>query len=80
MVIVPVRSLYPPPLPFPLPLPFPFPFSFPFPLPSSPPPQAAKEKMEVINQFQKEVLGDLEGMVSNVFTARLKDLENKGKI
>jgi transcriptional regulator with XRE-family HTH domain len=36
--------------------------------------------MEVINQFQKEILSDLEGMVSNVFTVRLNDLEKNGKI
>jgi len=36
--------------------------------------------MEVISQFQKEVLSDLEGMVSNVFTVRLNDLEKNGKI
>ena len=40
----------------------------------------ASFSMEVIGQFQKEVLSDLESMVSNVFTTRLNDLEKNGKI
>jgi transcriptional regulator with XRE-family HTH domain len=40
----------------------------------------ASFSMEVISQFQKEVISDLEGMVSNVFTIRLNDLKKNGKI
>jgi DNA-binding phage protein len=40
----------------------------------------ASFSMEVISQFQKEVMSDLEGIVSNVFTTRLNDLEKNGKI
>ena len=36
--------------------------------------------VEVISQFQKDVLNDLEGLVSNVFTKKLNSLKKSGKI